>query len=54
MVLMTTGLDICSEIGAASACLNVLGLAFATLFSNFKSITDFGLALLSFAMLWLS
>ncbi|WP_273285240.1 TrkH family potassium uptake protein [Reinekea forsetii] len=50
LLMMTTGLDIWSAVSAVSACLNVLGPAFGDLSSNFQSVNDLGLALLSIAM----
>jgi trk system potassium uptake protein TrkH len=51
LLLMTTGLDLWSSISAVSACLNVSGPAFGELSSNFIPVNDFGIGLLTFAML---
>jgi len=51
LLLIMTGLDLLSAFSAVSACLNVLGPGFGELGSNFQSVTDAGIWVLSFAMI---
>lgn len=51
VLMMTTGLDLWSAMTAVGACQNVLGPAFGVLSSNFQPVSDFGLYVLTFAMI---
>ncbi len=51
LLLMVTGLDFWSAFSAVSACINVSGPAFGQLSSNFQSVSDFGIWILSITML---
>ncbi len=50
-LLLMDGLDLWTAISAVTACVNVLGPAFGTLSSNFQPLNDFGLDVLTFAMI---
>ncbi|MEJ2041669.1 MAG: potassium transporter TrkG [Reinekea sp.] len=50
-LLIMDGLDLWTAISAVTACINVLGPAFGTLSSNFQPLNEFGLNVLTFAMI---
>ena len=51
LILMATGLDFWSALSAAAACLNVGGVAFGQVGSNFIPVSDAGTWILSGAMI---
>ena len=51
ILLMSTGLDFWTAFSAVAACINVSGPAFGSLSSGFQPVSDFGIWLLSFAMI---
>ena len=50
-LLLIDGLDLWTAISAVTACINVLGPAFGTLSENFQPLNDFGLDVLTVAMI---
>lgn len=51
LLLMATGLDFLTAFSAVAACVNAAGLAFGAVGSNFQPVNDFGIWVLSLAML---